>query len=123
MCPNVELKVSSGPAKRLKIIDFSELGSFTTTSKEETVKRQKLQELFDLFRKRFYCFKYRSKADSIPRHWFSMVALMIPDSVSIMHPPAEMSSRSLIESDSICSSFSLSLDFSASKSSLSSLLT
>ena len=32
MCPNVELKGPSDPAKQLKIIDFSELGSFATLS-------------------------------------------------------------------------------------------
>ena len=34
MCPNVELKGPSDPAKQLKIIDFSEPGSFEISSKD-----------------------------------------------------------------------------------------
>ena len=47
MCPNVELKGPSDPAKQLKIIDFSEPGSFATPSK--TLKSISAVHLFNLF--------------------------------------------------------------------------
>ena len=40
MCLNVELKGPSDPAKQLKIVDFSEPGSFTISSSSKGLKIQ-----------------------------------------------------------------------------------
>ncbi len=51
---------------------------------------------FLLLKKKDQCL-YRSNASSRAFHWFSMEALIMPVSVSIMQPPGETSDRSWIE--------------------------
>src|SRR5690606_32481217 len=51
-----------------------------------------------------HCFFIKvSKAASRARHWFSRLALIMPFSVSMMHPPGSMSPRSSMARNSTCS--------------------